>query len=37
MVGIAAWEWGAYLGRKACDKGVRANISSFTAIPPIFQ
>jgi branched-chain amino acid aminotransferase len=29
-VGIAAWPWGAYLGDEAIEKGVRANISSFT-------
>lgn len=29
-VGIAAWYWGAYLGDEAAEKGVRANISSFT-------
>ncbi len=29
-VGIAAWEWGSYLGRDALEKGVRANVSSFT-------
>jgi len=29
-IGIAAWEWGAYLGPEAREQGVRANISSFT-------
>ncbi len=29
-LGIAVWEWGAYLGEAAIEKGVRANISSFT-------
>lgn len=29
-VGIAAWEWGAYLGDEAMEKGVRANVSSYT-------
>lgn len=29
-VGIAAWEWGAYLGDEAREKGVRANVSSYT-------
>jgi len=29
-VGIAVWEWGAYLGDEAREKGVRANISSYT-------
>lgn len=28
--GIAVWEWGAYLGAEAMEKGVRANVSSFT-------
>jgi len=29
-VGIACWEWEDYLGEDASDKGVRANVSSFT-------
>jgi branched-chain amino acid aminotransferase len=29
-VGIAAWEWNHYLGEEALEKGIRANISSFT-------
>lgn len=29
-VGIAVWEWGSYLGKEALEKGIRANISSFT-------
>jgi branched-chain amino acid aminotransferase len=29
-VGIAAWEWDAYLGPEALKKGIRANVSSFT-------
>jgi branched-chain amino acid aminotransferase len=33
-VGIAAWEWGAYLGEEAREKGVRANVSSFTRHAP---
>lgn len=33
-VGIAAWEWGAYLGDEAAEKGVRANISSYTRHHP---
>ena len=33
-VGIAVWEWGAYLGEEAIEKGVRANISSFTRNAP---
>ncbi|RDU73320.1 branched-chain amino acid transaminase [Helicobacter aurati] len=28
-VAIAAWEWGAYLGEEALQKGIRAKISSF--------
>ena len=31
---IAAWEWGNYLGEEARDKGIRANISSFTRHHP---
>lgn len=27
---VAAWEWGNYLGEEALNKGIRANISSFT-------
>jgi branched-chain amino acid aminotransferase len=33
-VGIAVWEWTNYLGEEALDKGVRANISSFTRHHP---
>jgi branched-chain amino acid aminotransferase len=29
-VGIAVWEWGGYLGNESSEKGVRANVSSFT-------
>jgi len=29
-VGIATWGWGAYLGAEAMEKGVRANVSSYT-------
>jgi branched-chain amino acid aminotransferase len=29
-LGIAVWEWGSYLGIEAMEKGVRANVSSFT-------
>jgi branched-chain amino acid aminotransferase len=29
-VGIATWGWDAYLGEEALEKGVRANVSSFT-------
>lgn len=27
---IAAWEWGAYLGKEAVEKGIRTKVSSFT-------
>jgi branched-chain amino acid aminotransferase len=33
-VGIAAWEWGRYLGDESVEKGVRANVSSFTRHHP---
>ena len=33
-LGIAAWEWNAYLGEAARERGVRANISSFTRHHP---
>ena len=33
-VGIAAWEWKNFLGAEAWDKGIRANISSFTRHHP---
>ena len=33
-VGIAAWEWNNYLGEEALEKGVRANVSSFTRHHP---
>ena len=33
-VAIAAWEWGNYLGDEALEKGIRANISSFTRHQP---
>lgn len=29
-VGIAAWGWGKYLGEEANEKGIRANVSSYT-------
>ena len=32
--GIAVWEWKNYLGAEALDRGVRANISSFTRHHP---
>jgi branched-chain amino acid aminotransferase len=34
QLGIAAWEWGSYLGDEALEKGIRANISSFTRLHP---
>jgi branched-chain amino acid aminotransferase len=33
-VGIAVWEWGQYLGPEALEKGIRANVSSFTRHHP---
>lgn len=33
-VGIAVWEWNAYLGDEAREQGVRANVSSFTRHHP---
>jgi branched-chain amino acid aminotransferase len=33
-VGIAVWEWTNYLGKEALERGVRANISSFTRHHP---
>ncbi len=33
-VGIAVWEWGHYLGKEALEKGIRANITSFTRHHP---
>ena len=33
-VGIAVWEWGAFLGEEALEKGVRAMVSSFTRHHP---
>ncbi len=29
-VGIAAWEWGAYLGDEGLQRGIRCRVSSFT-------
>jgi branched-chain amino acid aminotransferase len=29
-LGIASWEWGNFLGPEVLEKGIRANISSFT-------
>jgi branched-chain amino acid aminotransferase len=31
---IAVWEWGNYLGEEALEKGIRANVSSFTRHQP---
>ena len=33
-VGIAVWEWNQYLGEEALEKGIRANISSYTRHHP---
>jgi branched-chain amino acid aminotransferase len=33
-VGIAVWRWDAYLGADALDRGVRANVSSYTRHHP---
>jgi branched-chain amino acid aminotransferase len=33
-VGIAVWEWGAYLGKEALEKGARMTVSSFTRHHP---
>jgi branched-chain amino acid aminotransferase len=33
-VGIATWDMGRYLGEAALEKGVRANVSSFTRLHP---
>jgi len=33
-IGIAVWEWGAYLGEEALEKGVRMMVSSFTRLHP---
>ena len=33
-MGIAAWEWGAYLGDEALEKGARMHVSSFTRHHP---
>ena len=34
LLGIAAWEWGAYLGEEALEKGIRMMVSSFTRHHP---
>ena len=31
---IAVWEWGAFLGPEAKERGIRANIASFTRLHP---
>jgi len=33
-LGIATWEWTNYLGEEAMEKGIRANISSYTRHQP---
>jgi branched-chain amino acid aminotransferase len=33
-VAIAAWRWDAYLGAEARDRGVRANVASYTRLHP---
>jgi branched-chain amino acid aminotransferase len=33
-VGIAVWEWTNYLGAEALEKGIRANVTSFTRHHP---
>ncbi|MBI3177452.1 MAG: branched-chain amino acid transaminase [Chloroflexi bacterium] len=33
-LGIAAWEWNNYLGAEALERGIRANIASFTRHHP---
>jgi branched-chain amino acid aminotransferase len=33
-VGIAAWEWGPYLGEEARQKGIHMMVSSFTRLHP---
>jgi branched-chain amino acid aminotransferase len=33
-VGIAVWEWGAYLGEDALEKGIRMMVSSYTRHHP---
>ncbi|MGH9314330.1 MAG: branched-chain amino acid transaminase [Vicinamibacterales bacterium] len=33
-VGIAVWPWKDYLGAEAIERGVRANVSSFTRLHP---
>ena len=31
---IAAWEWGAYLGKEALEEGVDVCVSSWTRLAP---
>jgi len=31
---IAVWEWNSFLGKEATERGIRANISSFTRLHP---
>lgn len=33
-VGVAAWEWGPYLGEEAREKGIHMMVSSFTRLHP---
>jgi branched-chain amino acid aminotransferase len=32
--GVAVWEWNAYLGQEALDRGIRANVASFARHHP---
>jgi branched-chain amino acid aminotransferase len=34
LIGIAVWEWGAYLGAESAEKGIRMMVSSFTRPHP---
>jgi branched-chain amino acid aminotransferase len=33
-LGIAVWEWSSFLGKEAKERGIRANIASFTRLHP---
>jgi len=33
-VGIAVWQWDNYLGEEALERGIRANVASFTRLHP---
>jgi branched-chain amino acid aminotransferase len=33
-MGVAVWEWSSFLGAEARERGIRANISSFTRLHP---